>query len=207
MSLTVITVYSGALCLFRIFIVLGLTVVERDAEKIGTPTALSPPTNADGPTNAAAGVTPPVAPSTSIVPGVSNGQSSYQQNQDPKARITIYPIEGLSPYQNHWTIKARVTHKSDMKHWTNAKGEGKLFNVNLMDETGEIRATAFNHAADQFYDKLTEGKVYLISKARVNLAKKQFSGLSNEYELGLERSTEIEEVYIFPCLFTYLPLT
>lgn len=65
-----------------------------------------------------------------------------------------------------------------------------------MDETGEIRGTAFNAAADALFDKLEEGKVYMVSKAKVNLAKKQFSNIANEYELGLEKSTEIEEVSI-----------
>lgn len=63
-----------------------------------------------------------------------------------------------------------------------------------MDETGEIRGTAFNLAVDALYDKLEEGKVYYVSKAKVNLAKKQFSNVANEYELGLEKNTEIEEV-------------
>jgi replication factor A1 len=34
-----------------------------------------------------------------------------------------------------WTIKARVTAKSEIKHWSNQRGDGKLFNVTLMDET------------------------------------------------------------------------
>ena len=63
-----------------------------------------------------------------------------------------------------------------------------------MDESGEIRATAFNAAVDEFYDRIQEGKVYYISKAKVNLAKKKFSTVSNEYELTLERTTDIEEV-------------
>lgn len=37
-----------------------------------------------------------------------------------------------------------------------------------------------------------EGQVYYISKARVTMAKKQFSTLNNEYELGLEHGTEIQ---------------
>lgn len=63
-----------------------------------------------------------------------------------------------------------------------------------MDETGEIKATAFNNDVDEFFDRIQEGRVYLLSKARVNLAKKKFSNLSNEYELTLQRSTEVEEV-------------
>ena len=112
---------------------------------------------------------------------------------------SIYPIEGLSPYQNNWTIKARVTQKSDIKTWSNARGEGKLFNVTFMDDSGEIRGTAFNLVADELYPKLEEGKVYYVSKARVNLAKKKFSNVNNDYELSLERNTELEEVSLFYC--------
>lgn len=36
---------------------------------------------------------------------------------------------------DRWTIKGRVTTKSDIRHWSNAKGDGKLFSVNFLDET------------------------------------------------------------------------
>lgn len=107
--------------------------------------------------------------------------------------LPVYPIEGLSPYQNKWTIKARVTLKSDVKHWSNARGDGKLFSVHLLDESGEIRATAFNDAVDRFYPVFQENKVYFISKAKVQIAKKQFSTLPNEYEITLESNSEVEE--------------
>lgn len=107
--------------------------------------------------------------------------------------MPVYPIDALSPYQNKWTIKARVTLKTDIKHWSNARGDGKLFSVHLMDESGEIRATGFNDAVDRFYPILQENKVYFISKAKVTIAKKQFSTLPNEYEISLESGSEIEE--------------
>jgi len=65
-----------------------------------------------------------------------------------------------------------------------------------MDQSGEIRATAFNTVVDDLYDRFEEGKVYYISRARVNLAKKKFSNLQNDYELSLEKHTEVEEVCI-----------
>ncbi|EFZ01765.1 replication factor-A subunit 1 [Metarhizium robertsii] len=106
----------------------------------------------------------------------------------------IYPIEGLSPFQHKWTIKARVTMKSDIKTWHKPTGEGKLFSVNLLDESGEIKATGFNDQCDAFYDLLQEGSVYYISSpCRVNLAKKQFSNLPNDYEITFERDTRIEK--------------
>ena len=45
------------------------------------------------------------------------------------------------------------------------------------------------------YPKLEEGHTYYISKARVNLAKKKFNTVNNDYELGLERSTTVEECH------------
>ena len=72
-----------------------------------------------------------------------------------------------------------------------------------MDETGEIKATGFNNVVDELFDKLEEGKVYFVSKARVNLAKKKFSNLPNDYELSLERTTEIEEVSFNPAYYNF----
>ena len=111
----------------------------------------------------------------------------------------VYPIESLSPYQHRWTIKARVTTKSDIRTWHNKNGEGKLFSVNLMDESGEIKATGFQDQCDAFYDIFTEGTVYYISSpCRVQLAKKQFTNLNNDYELSFERDTVIEKVCLCP---------
>lgn len=63
-----------------------------------------------------------------------------------------------------------------------------------MDESGEIRATGFNQECDAFYELLQEGQVYYVSKCRVNIAKKQFSNVNNDYELTFQRDTEIEPV-------------
>ncbi|OAP59032.1 hypothetical protein AYL99_06329 [Fonsecaea erecta] len=110
------------------------------------------------------------------------------------AHANIYPIEAISPYSNKWTIKARCTSKSDIKTWHNRNGEGKLFSVNLLDESGEIRATGFNDQCDQLYDLFQEGSVYYISSpCRVTLAKKQFSNLANDYELHFEKDTTVEK--------------
>lgn len=34
-----------------------------------------------------------------------------------------------------WTIRARVTNKSQIRTWSNSRGEGKLFSLELVDES------------------------------------------------------------------------
>lgn len=116
-----------------------------------------------------------------------NNSSSSQKSRP------IFAIEQLSPYQNVWTIKARVSYKGEIKTWHNQKGEGKLFNVNFLDTSGEIRATAFNDMATKLNEILQEGKVYFISKARLQPSKPQFTNLTHPYELSMDRETIIEE--------------
>ncbi|KAI9462214.1 hypothetical protein HD554DRAFT_2289372 [Boletus coccyginus] len=173
----------------RLIIILDFHVASRDEEKIGNPVAAPsssavPPNTATETPDASTSMTPQ---STICRPTAACSAASTRLGR------SIYPIEGLSPYQNNWTIKARVTNKSDIRTWSNQRGEGKLFNVTLMDETGEIRATAFNAVVDELYDKFEENKVYYISKGRINLAKKKFSNVQNDYEMNLEKNTEIEE--------------
>ena len=87
-----------------------------------------------------------------------------------------------------------MTQKSDMKTWHKPSGEGKLFSVNLLDESGEIRGTAFGDQADTLIETFQEGSVYYISSpCKVQLAKKQFSNLPNDYELVFERDTVVEK--------------
>ncbi|KIV90554.1 hypothetical protein, variant 1 [Exophiala mesophila] len=119
---------------------------------------------------------------------------SHSKSSFSAAHANIHPIEAISPYSNKWTIKARCTSKSDIKTWHNRNGEGKLFSVNLLDESGEIRATGFNEQCDQLYDLFQEGSVYYItSPCRVTFAKKQFSNLPNDYELHFEKDTIVEK--------------
>lgn len=139
-------------------------------------------------------------------PGSSYGrppQSTYQQpppmytNRGPIAKneapARIIPIAALNPYQGKWTIKARVTAKQEIRHYNNARGEGKVFSFDLLDsDGGEIRAACFNTVADQFYDQIEVGRIYLISKGTLRPTQRSYNHLNNEYEIMLESTSTIQ---------------
>ncbi|KAG0651899.1 Single-stranded DNA-binding p68 subunit [Hyphodiscus hymeniophilus] len=179
----------------RILIILDLDVIENlgELDKIGEPHALAVKDEDEKPANTTIagngfyGNKPAQPAQERALPSRTGPSSS-------SSHANIYPIEGLSPYAHKWTIKARVTQKSDMKTWHKASGEGKLFSVNLLDESGEIRGTAFGDQADTLIETFQEGSVYYItSPCKVQLAKKQFSNLPNDYELVFERDTVVEK--------------
>lgn len=112
-------------------------------------------------------------------------------DQEMPTHLTM-PIESLSPYHNKWVIKARVTAKSPIRTWSNAKGEGKLFNFDACDESGEIRITGFRDMVDKYFNMIEIDKVYYISKCQIKPANKQYSKLKNDYEMTMTSETLIQ---------------
>uniref|UniRef100_A0A8C2Z9Y1 Replication protein A subunit n=1 Tax=Cyclopterus lumpus TaxID=8103 RepID=A0A8C2Z9Y1_CYCLU len=90
-----------------------------------------------------------------------------------------------------WTIRARVTNKSSIRTWSNSRGEGKLFSFEILDESGEIKITAFNNEVDKFFSLVEQGKVYYITKATLKVANKQYTTLKNDYEMTLHAHSSI----------------
>ncbi len=102
------------------------------------------------------------------------------------------PIANLNMYQNRWTIRARVTTKSDIRTWSNAKGEGSLFSIELLDSSHmDIRATFFKEAVDKFYTLLQIGKVYTLSGGRLKVASQQYNTCKSQYEITFDQNSEI----------------
>ncbi|CAJ0871873.1 5093_t:CDS:10 [Entrophospora sp. SA101] len=108
----------------------------------------------------------------------------------PVPSSAILEIKQINPFNTHFTIKAFVVYKSEIKQWSNNRGQGRLFNVTLMDKSGEIRATAFTFCVDKFYELLKENKAYYMTKLKVVLNKNPiYQG--HKYELHFENSSEV----------------
>ncbi|BHF62594.1 60S acidic ribosomal protein P1 [Sparganum proliferum] len=103
----------------------------------------------------------------------------------------VLKVISLEPDQSRWPIRARVSQKATIRKWNRNGREGKLFSFTLLDESGEIRATAFNAEVDKFYDLIEAQKVYYISKATIKPAKKEYNTTKNYYEMTLNSYTQI----------------
>lgn len=171
---------------------------EEGLTKIGSPDTLAPGTAVGGGQSTTSSSMPAAAPLPTNSASYSHSPSSRAdqfstsgKSADSDKKVT-FKIRMLSPYQNKWTIRARAINKSDVRTWSNQKGEGKLFSVTFMDESGEIRATAFNDSVTQFYDLIQDGKVYYVSNAVVKVVtNRQYSAVNNEYELSFNQATTI----------------
>lgn len=122
--------------------------------------------------------------------GSSTAPIVRAQTSSSGAHIT--PISQLNMYQNRWTIKARLTSKSDIRTWSNAKGEGSLFSIELLDSSGtDIRATFFKEAVDKFYNMLEVNKVYTFSGGRLKVANMQWNTCKSQFEITFDQNSEI----------------
>jgi len=175
----------------RVIILLDGVVVQRGVEQIGNPQNVQQVVNT--------GVPQPFGgvktEQKRNVPNFMNKGASpsfASPSYQPGAVTQYMPIASLHPYVSRWTIKARVTSKSDKRSWSNARGDGTLFSVELLDaQGGQIKATMFKDACEKFYDVFQENQVYTISKGQLKPAQKKFNRLPNEYELTLNSDAEV----------------
>jgi len=139
----------------------------------------------------------PVKTGTSRVISSPTRQNPVVYKEVASTGDTITPIKLIHPYQNMWTIRARVTSKTPMKEFARKTGGGvgKLFSVDLIDAAGdEIRATAFTEVAEKLYGLLEVGHVYLISKGEVKVANKKFTTIPHSFEITFTNATVVSPV-------------
>lgn len=122
-----------------------------------------------------------------------NSASDYAAaptGQTPKYTL----ISDLSPFIEKFEFRGRCMNKSPIKEFSRNGREGKLFSATFVDESGEIKATAFNDQVDQFYEKLQNGQLYVVSSVKIQAANKKFSNLNNDFEIFLNKETQLTPV-------------
>lgn len=154
------------------------------AELLATP--LNNATNNNPPSNTSA---KPATPNP--YQHASNPAAAPVVRINPAASSPITKIMDLNMYQNKWTIKARLVAKSDIRTWSNAKGEGSLFSAEFLDESHDIRATFFREAVDKFYHTLQVGQVYRLSGGKLKVANAQYNNCKSAFEITFDQNAEI----------------
>ena len=104
------------------------------------------------------------------------------------------PIKALNQFTSDWCIKARITKKNELRHWKNARGEGHLLGLDLIDKEGtRIQATCFNDVAHKYDAELEENQVYTFENGSVKLANKRYTSIKNDYCLTFDNNTVIKK--------------
>ncbi|XP_049943434.1 replication protein A 70 kDa DNA-binding subunit-like isoform X3 [Schistocerca serialis cubense] len=166
-----------------VIVIVDLTILASGTEvgvKIGEPA----PFREDSSTGAA-------CDEQSARPVLSPPALSQPQKDDTTGSTSgsILPIADLSPGQKEWEIKARVVNKTAMIRYVNNKG--KRFSMELVDSSGHIHATAFGEQCDEFYDLIKEGRVYFISRGKLNPTNKKFTSVNHHYQMTFTRWTTV----------------
>ncbi|KAN0024183.1 hypothetical protein ACTFIV_008583 [Dictyostelium citrinum] len=131
-----------------------------------------------------------------------NNNNNNNSGSNIYADLSTQPITDISSIaagiNNQFTIKAMVRNKQPLKSWSKgANGEGKLFSMELVDSTGEIKCACFsdssnpNNVINALYDCFENGKVYLIQKFFVKTANKQYNTLSHPFEISINSDSKV----------------
>ena len=166
----------------KIVIILKMDISIPQADKIGDPIPIEKANTAQAPMpNQGSGYNP----------GAPQSTSSRPMARAPDVGYT--PIMALNPYQNRWKLKARVANKAPIKEWSNARGQGKLFSMELVDSSGDdIRCTFFKEAVDAYYTRLEKGKVYTFQNGRLKIGNPKYNNCKSEYEITFGMDVQIE---------------
>lgn len=124
----------------------------------------------------------------------SKSSLAYDDSKKSKVDEEITEIKSIFPHKRNMIVVGRVVSKSDIRKFTTQKGEGKLFSFEIVDKTGQIKCVAFSENVDIFYPLIDNNCVYSISNATVKLSNKKFSSSTSDFEIHLERNSEIVKI-------------
>lgn len=179
----------------NVMIFFDAEVVAEANGKIGNPVFLAQEKQEDGVPGGGNQSTSSTTMPTMVSPQQPGGTGAVVKlgNQLPPGHAHVIPIAHLNPYNSNWTIKVRVTSKSDVRSGNKNGRDWRMFKAELLDNAGsEITATFFGDAVSLFYDVVKVGGVYLMSAGRVKLVDRRFTNIpGRDYEITFDDKSVI----------------
>ncbi|KAG0589967.1 hypothetical protein KC19_1G060300 [Ceratodon purpureus] len=105
-------------------------------------------------------------------------------------------IADLCPgYCGKWETTGRVVYKTPVLSYDNRNGRGSYFRFEIADEDGgEIRVVCFNDVVDRFFDKLVEGRRYVLANGRLKAPNELYNHEQRKCEIVLQHSSTIRGI-------------
>ena len=112
------------------------------------------------------------------------------------ARGESIPLSRLFPLiKGNWTIRVRITKKSEVRSWQNSKGEGRLQNLDFVDREGShMQGTLFREMVDMFSETFQLGSVYEISQGVVKASSTKYTQAQNDHCFVFDKFTKVKSV-------------
>ena len=98
---------------------------------VAAPPAAAPPAAAPPAAAPPAAAPPAAAPPAAATPAAAPAAAATP------AALRIVPINQLNLDQNPWTIKVSISSKSEIRHFYNTTGGGKVFSFDCIDEVSK----------------------------------------------------------------------
>jgi len=115
-------------------------------------------------------------PSSSFPKNVYNNNPQRNQARPMMNNQNYVSIKQLSPYTHNWTIKGIVIFVGEGREFNKNGRMGHVWSFGVTDDSGvEIQISCFNEDVKTFRPLVEKGKIYAISKGRVQTSKNYVS--------------------------------
>lgn len=121
---------------------------------------------------------------------VQTDQTPEETLEFESSSIQTCSIGQLNPNHSRWMIQARVTYKSEIISWAQKRKQGHMFWVELLDCSGEIRATIWNDVP-RLYSIFEVGKIYYVSRAKIIAKKGTWNSMQTENEMEMTETSVV----------------
>jgi ssDNA-binding replication factor A large subunit len=93
-----------------------------------------------------------------------------------------------------WFLKVTlgVLYAAAVRTYKNAKGEGRVGSIVLMDSSGDIKGTFFNDECDRWMETLKVNQVYKITGGNAKPADARYNNCKSTFEITFNRDSTFE---------------